>query len=301
MDLSAESDALPSLSELEFHASGLDLERVAACYRRQGCLVVRGLMSPYLEAVSRDIAESAATALRLLDRAEKIAEGWRTPDGTLFISAPAGYSRDKQIMVLAAGYATSAALLRSAQDPILLDIVEAILGPNIELFLNGQCLYKEPVGGHPKHLHQDSSYFEHRYEGPVAALCYAVDTDSRNGQLRVVPGSHQCGTLKHVDTFSHLGLDPGEWPWERSLPIPGEAGDVILFHYRCIHGSQENFSDAPRPVFIHRYRRPDDYVIVSATSTARRAEGELSADRARKQGQVGWMVRGYRHWHPEPE
>src|SRR3712207_7906849 len=50
------------------------------------------------------------------------------------------------------------------------DIVEAILVPNIELFLNGQCLYKEPVGGHPKHLHQDSAYFDHRYEGPVAVL-----------------------------------------------------------------------------------------------------------------------------------
>ena len=71
--------------------------------------------------------------------------------------------------------------------------------------------------------------FEHRFEGPVGALSYVVDTDLVNGALHVVPGSHRMGTLRHVDTFSHLGLDPEEWPWERSVPICGQAGDTILF------------------------------------------------------------------------
>ena len=69
-------------------------------------------------------------------------------------------------MVLSVGYQTSAAFFQSAFDENTAKIVEAILGPNVEIFGNGQCLYKEPVGGHPKHLHQDSAYFEHRYQGP---------------------------------------------------------------------------------------------------------------------------------------
>ena len=92
-------------------------------------------------------------------------------------------------------------------------------------FGNGQCLYKEPVGGHPKHLHQDSAYFEHRYQGPVGILSYVVDTDLVNGALHVVPGSHKLGQLKHIDTFSHLGLAEDEWPWESALPVEGKAGD----------------------------------------------------------------------------
>jgi hypothetical protein len=72
-------------------------------------------------------------------------------------------------MVLAVRYNTSGAFLRSALDTRALDLVEAILGPNIELFMDGQCLYKEPVGGHPKNLHQDSAYFEHRFDGPSAS------------------------------------------------------------------------------------------------------------------------------------
>jgi phytanoyl-CoA hydroxylase len=290
---------LPSIREIEVDAAGLDPARAAEIYRRHGCLVVRGLLRRYIPAISHDIAATADQALALLDRAERIPEGWKTPDGTLFLPAPAGYQRDKQIMVLALSYQTSAAFLHSALDPGLLDIVEAILGPNVELFMNGQCLYKEPVGGHPKHLHQDSSYFEHRYEGPCAVLTYVVDTDLVNGALHVVPGSHRLGTLRHVDTFSHLGLDPQEWPWERSLPVTGQAGDSIFFHYRCIHGSQENHSTLPRPVFINRYRRPDDYVTISATSAERRAEAEERAAQARKAGQRGLMVRGFRPYTDE--
>jgi len=286
------------VEDIEVFADGLDAARAAEIYREHGCLVIRGLMKPYLADIARDIEASAAQAIGLLGEAKNTNEGWVTPDGTLFLPAPAGFSRDKQIMVLAASYFTSAAFFRSALDEKLVSVASAILGPDIELFMNGQCLYKEPVGGHPKKLHQDSAYFEHRLEGPVGALSYVVDTNLENGALYVVPGSHRSGTLRHVDTFSHLGLDEQEWPWERALPVCGSAGDTILFHYRTIHGSQENHSPQPRPVFIHRYRRVDDYVTVSATTAANREEAEKRASEARKINQRGLMVRGFRPYSP---
>lgn len=288
------TDTNDTVKDLELFADDLDVQRAAIIFKEHGCLVVRGLMKPYIEELHRDIEVSAAQAISLLDRAEKIVEGWRTPDGTLFLPAPPNYPRDKQIMVLAINYYTSAAFFRSALDHRTIDIAEAILGANIELFGNGQCLYKEPVGGHPKHLHQDSAYFEHKYEGPVGILNYVIDTDLVNGALHVVPGSHRMGQLKHVDTFSHLGLDEHEWPWEKALPIVGQAGDSIFFHVKCIHGSKENHSDQPRPVFINRYRRADDYVIIGATTTENRAAAEKRAAEAKKGNQRGLMVRGFR-------
>ena len=201
-------------------------------------------------------------------------------------------------MVLAMNYQTSAAFFHSAFDENAISIVEAILGPNVEIFVNGQCLYKEPVGGHPKHLHQDSAYFEHRYQGPVGILNYVVDTDLVNGALYVVPGSHKLGQLKHVDTFSHLGLEEDEWPWESALPVIGKAGDSIFFNVRTVHGSKQNMSDKPRPVFINRYRRTDDFVIVGGTTTTNRAEAEkraAAAEEAKKSNSDrGLMVRGFR-------
>jgi len=288
-----------TVQEIEVFADPLDVQRAAEIYLKHGCLVVRGLMKPYLADLQRDIEASAAQAIGMLDRAKQVTEGWVTPDGTLFIPAPSGYSRDKQVMVLAVNYHTSAAFFRSAFDEKTVAVVKAALGNDIELFGGGQCLYKEPAGGHPKHLHQDSAYFEHRYEGPVAVLSYVVDTDLVNGALHVVPGSHKMGTMAHIDTFSHLGLDEHEWPWERSLPVTGKAGDSIFFHYRTIHGSKENYSDQPRPVFIHRYRRVDDYVTVSATTAANRAEAEKRAAEARKSNQRGLMVSGFRPYEEE--
>lgn len=288
-----------TVRDLEFFADDLDVARAAAAYQRHGCLVVRGLMKPYLAEVVRDVEATFQQSVALLNQAKRVTEGWVTPNGALFLPAPPNFVRDKQIMTLPINYQTSAAFLRSALDPKALDIVEGILGPNIELFMHGQSLYKEPVGGHPKKLHQDSAYFEHRHEGPVGILNYAVDTDLVNGALYVVPGSHKFGTLTHVDTFSHLGLDEDEWPWERALPITGQAGDSIFFHYRTIHGSQENHSEKPRPVFINRYRRPDDYVTVGATTVENRAEAEKRAAEATKANQRGLMARGFREYVAE--
>jgi hypothetical protein len=288
-----------AVEQIEVSSDNLDVRKAAAIYQEHGCLVVRGLMKPYLPELHRDIEATAAQSLSLLDQARQVREGWVTPDGTLFLPAPPGYARDKQIMVLAVSYQTSAAFFRSAFDSKMVDIAAAILGPNVELFMNGQCLYKEPVGGHPKHLHQDASYFEHRYEGPVGVLSYVVDTNLDNGALHVVPGSHRMGVLKHVDTFSHLGLEEREWPWERAVPIVGEAGDAIFFHVRCIHGSKENDSNKPRPVFIHRYRRADDYVTIGATTAENRAEAEKRAAEAKKENQRGFMVRGFRSFEPQ--
>lgn len=289
-----------TVADIELSVDELDPQAAAALYREHGCFVVRGLMRDYAKQVGDDVMASVNKAIALLDEAtftEGI--GWSTPDGTLFIPAPAGFERDKQVMVTSCRYTTSAAFFRSALDERLLDIAEAVLGPNVELFQDGQCLCKEPCGGHPKMLHQDAAYFEHKFDGPMALLNYAVPTDVQRGALYVVPGSHKLGMLKHVDTESHLGLPLDDWPWERALPIEGEPGDAIFFHSKTIHGSKPNYSDAPRPVFIHRYRAADDFAIVNAATAASREQAEQQAAERRKENQQGFMVRGFRPWVAE--
>jgi hypothetical protein len=285
---------MTTVADLEVAADRLDVRHAADIYGEHGALVVRGLMKPYAERIRQDIEAAALEAKSLYAQARKVPEGWLTPDGTLWIPAPKGFDRDKQIMVLACGYKDSAASFLSAVDSKCVDLAAAILGPNVELFMDGQCLYKEPVGGHAKNLHQDAAYFEHRFEGPVGVLNYCVDTDLTNGALHVVPGTHRLGVLNHIDTSSHLGLDEHEWPWERAIPITGRAGDAIFFHVKTVHGSKSNFSKAPRPVMIHRYRRADDYVVVSATSAAAREAAAGHIEQAKKDNQKGLIVRGRR-------
>jgi ectoine hydroxylase-related dioxygenase (phytanoyl-CoA dioxygenase family) len=285
-----------SVRDIEMDADHFDLARAANIYQEHGCLVVRGLMKPYVAAIKRDILETVRSAEAMLDRARKTPEGWLTPDGTLWIPAPKHFARDKQVMVVACSYRTSAAFFRSAFEPRTVDLASAILGDDLELFADGQVLVKEPVGGHPKMLHQDAAYFEHRLEGPVAMLNYAVDCDENNGCLWVIPGTHRLGVLPHIDTESHLGLPLEQWPWERAVPVHGKAGDAIFFHVKTVHGSKPNWSKEPRPVFIHRYRRADDYVIISATTAANRAEAEKRVLEMKKENQRGFMVKGSRLW-----
>ena len=226
------------VDEISVDAATLNIEEAADIYRNHGCLVVRGHLKSYVEDVRKEIEYRYQLALENYDNAEKIKEGWRTPDGTLWLPAPTGFGRERQVMCLNVNYQNSGALFASALHKPTIDLVEKILGPDIELFGSGQSLYKEPCGGHPKMLHQDGAYFEHKYQGPVAMLTYAVDTDLEKGALHVVPGSHKLGSLTHVDTFSHLGLDLNEWPWESATPVEGKAGDSIFFHINTIHGSK---------------------------------------------------------------
>ena len=288
-----------SVERIELQAEGLDPKKAAAIFKEYGCLVVRGLNKPYVDAIRADAERVVRETIDQLDKAEKITEGWRTPNGALLLPAPDGYARDKQIMCLPLSYRNSSTFFQSAMDPRTLDIVEAILGPNIELFGEGQSLYKEPVGGHPKVLHQDAAYFEHKYDGPVACLSYLVDTDLTNGALHVVPGSFKLGVLNHEDTFSHLGLNADEWPWEKATPIIGKAGDAIFFHVNCIHGSKPNQSDKGRPIFINRWRRADDYTVIGATTVENRAKAKVAAEQARKENQLGLLVRGSRSYEPD--
>ena len=296
MTTTPEPHGLPDVGveDIECFADDLDIATAAGIYKQYGCLVVRGLMTRYISDMRREIDICIEESLNLVDQAKEITEGYTTPNGTLWLPAPENFDRKIQMMVLPLSYTSSSTFLRTALDEATLDLAEAVLGPNVELFHGGQSLVKEAVGGHPKHLHQDAAYFEHRYEGPFGQLTYAIDTDLNNGCLHVVPGSFKLGVLEHEDTFSHLGLNGDEWPWERSVPIEGKAGDSIFFHVKCIHGSKPNWSDELRPVFINRYRNADDYVTISGTTAANRAENEKNAANAKKENQKGIMVRGYR-------
>ena len=65
------------------------------------------------------------------------------------------------MQVLAVDYQNSSALFQCAADGRVLDVVAAILGTeDVELFGNGQLVYKEPGGGHQVSFHQDAAFFE---------------------------------------------------------------------------------------------------------------------------------------------
>jgi hypothetical protein len=262
------------IADLEVQSSDPNLTAKAAeAFHRHGCVVIRGLNDRYVPQIRSAIEHTVEQSRRLESQGkiERVDEGWVTPDGTLFIPAShdgtAGEANrhrpvrelvrelgdapgvERQIMVPAVDYQNSAALFQCANDSRVLDIVSAIFGAEdhpVELFGNGQLVYKEPQGGHIVSLHQDAAFFEFGGSGlsPIGTLNYCVDTTNAlgNGPLTVFPGSHRGGFIEHVDSASHLGLDPAHWQLENGISIDGKAGDSILFNQYMVHGSPPNHS-----------------------------------------------------------
>lgn len=331
-----------SVADLEMSCDQLDLARAKAIYEEYGCIVIRGLNRKYCDDISAHAGQAFKEALEMLEAGyieevqnEGMRVGWTTPNGTLFIPAPAGHVRSKQVMVLGLDYFTAASMLKAATDETTLDIVQVLLGsPDIELFGKGQCFFKEGIsaadgtggsearvscdaegaprggsstargapGGNPKYLHQDSAYFMFAKQGACATLNYTVRTDRQkdNGPLYVVPGSHKHGHIPHVDTASHLGVSD-EWSFDEALCVEGDAGDAVFFHIHTLHGSTPNRSAAPRASFINRYITPDDYQAFFATDQRMRSKARHEYESNLNAGRVAakerhLIVRGRREW-----
>ena len=178
-------------------------EQVAEVYQRWGCVMIRGLLS---DRVADVLADTEAMA-------RQVRESNYTRTGNALVMPGNRTGREKQIMLFCPTYTYAASHFQAATDPRVLDAVEAMVGPNVEMFGTGMCMYKEPGGGMEKALHQDAPYFYHRDHKVVTGFMHLVDTTKENGCLHVAPGSWRLGLLPHVDEFSHLALPGTSGRW----------------------------------------------------------------------------------------
>lgn len=146
-----------------------------------------------------------------------------------------------------------------ATHPDILDSVEALIGPNILLLATHFfCKY----GQEEKFVawHQDVTYWG--LEPPLALTAwYAVDdSDTENGCMRAIPGTHIAGIRQHGKSGSEGNLlsvnqeVPVSAEEEaHSVDMPLRAGQISLHDGRLIHGSLPNRSTRRRCGLTLRY------------------------------------------------
>lgn len=156
-----------------------------------------------------------------------------------------------------------------ATHPKLLDTIEALIGPDILLLATHFfCKY----GREEKFVawHQDVTYWG--LEPPEALTAwYAIDrSDTENGCMRVIPGSHRGGVREHgtSETAGNLLSINQEVPVteaeERSaVDFVLEAGQFSIHDGALIHGSLPNRSDRRRCGLTMRYVRPSVRPVVA--------------------------------------
>lgn len=89
----------------------------------------------------------------------------------------------------------------------------------------------------------------------VQALLYLEDTPATRGAFRLVPGFHH----RLSDWLAGLGdRDPRAEPLDdQAVPVPGRAGDLVIWRSDLPHGASPNRSDRPRLVQYLTMYPPD--------------------------------------------
>lgn len=153
---------------------------------------------------------------------------------------------------------TSTYLYDICMNPRILDLVEGILGPNFYCWASNFFI-KEPHSMSTVGWHQDSYYWPMTPNNSVTVWLAFDDVDAENGGMKLIPGSHLGGIIKHrkseqTDSVLTLELaDGSDFSADSAVQFSMKAGECSLHDDRAIHGSQANPSNRRRAGLTIRY------------------------------------------------
>ncbi len=230
-------------------------------FRRDGYLVVRGLVPPAEARAWAEFTDDMMAGRRVIPGLPAPPENATEAERTYFY--------DRIHMPHRACEIAERFLLH----PRIVDVLEALMGPDI-LALQTMLFFKQPGQG-GQGFHQDSYYIPTQPDTLIGAWMAIDPADEENGCLWMTPGSQHepiypdCdGVTQQGDTIlrdieavksvSHSDVEVNTLAqvalqYEREVPIPAEAGDVVFFGGHVFHRSHRNASARPRRAFVSHY------------------------------------------------
>ncbi len=162
----------------------------------------------------------------------------------------------KRIRQLMHSEVVSEGLNRALRCDEMLDIIEALIGPDISLY-HSKLLMKAARDGTAIPWHQDYAYWKRDDNAPLMVNCQlALDrADDENGCIQFIPGSHEWGLQEHERAQTSFGVFlPGHYRQrDDAVPVPMEPGDGVFFSALTIHGSGPNESHRDRRMNTFAY------------------------------------------------
>src|SRR6266700_1424609 len=146
--------------------------------------------------------------------------------------------------------------------PRILDAVEDVIGPNIVVHATS-IFQKRPFDAAFVSWHQDGYYLNLDQPDFVSAWVALTNSNTENGCMRVVQGSHRGGSFPHADSARHeenllsSGLEIAVAVEEsEATDVVLRPGEMSLHHVNIVHGSNPNRSSSIRAGFAIRYVAP---------------------------------------------
>jgi len=170
----------------------------------------------------------------------------------------------------------SPALAAFILHPHLLAIAQQVLGDDIRFWWD-QGINKKPGSGSPIAWHQDNGYQRGRTQEFLTCWLALDASDTENGGLNVIPGSHQAGHRPHTWEGVHAVIPGDQLDTADSVGLDARAGEVLIFSSLLVHQTLGNLTaDRQRRAWVIQYCRGDQYNEVT---------GEVYDNRA-------WAVKG---------
>ena len=139
--------------------------------------------------------------------------------------------------------------VRFLSDRRLLDVAEALVGPDVGFFA-ADYICKPPRTGKGVLWHQDGHYWPLEPMEVITVWFAITPSLPSNGCVRVIPGSHRSGLHRHSadrrDDYILNQADPDAFDENEAVDLVLSPGDVSVHHPLLLHGSDPNRSDAWR-------------------------------------------------------
>ncbi len=231
----------------------MELEAIAH-YRREGYLVVRGVLDPvHVEQCLAALADLAADT--------ELEPGRRDRSGAFIALEPgadaAATPRADLIRKFGDFIDAAPALLRAAMSARLHGSLDALMGQG-RVLLQEMALVKPPRFSSEKPWHQDAAYFRGSDPSLMFGVWIALDPATReNGCMEVIPGSHLLGPAPHVpaEDINLCTIRPDLVHAERRVQLPMDPGDVLIFHSLLHHYTAANRSNQRRRALQFHYHQ----------------------------------------------
>lgn len=225
-----------------------------AFYDEHGYITFPGMLS------ASEVAILQAALAELLDKARAVPDDVEMTDVYSFTRSDTGERNVRRIFNPIAHHQ---AFYDLVFHPGIVDAVESLIGPDIQLH-HTKLNLKPPASGQARfEWHQDYPFFPHSNYDLVAVAVHIDESTEENGCLRVIPGIHKLGPREHAfsadGAFSSQLKDqsfiPDESQW---VNITSPAGGVEMHHCNMLHSSTANRGVRPRSAVIIQYRAADN-------------------------------------------
>ncbi|MEM9342123.1 MAG: phytanoyl-CoA dioxygenase family protein [Pseudomonadota bacterium] len=168
--------------------------------------------------------------------------------------------------------------LALATDPAVLDVVEAMLGPDI-LLHNATYIVKEPGTASHVSWHQDLTFWGLSHDDQVTFWLALSPATELSGCMRMVPGSHVGGMAKHEVTEDDSnvllqGQTVRDVDEAATVMCPLAPGEASFHHGWTLHASMPNRSTDRRIGLNVQYLAPHVRQLKDDADTALLVRGE---------------------------